>query len=49
MDSNECQTIIAAARESTGRPLPEVIDRLTAASRQFRANTQSRFQKPGEF
>lgn len=49
MDSNECRTIIAAARESTGLPVEEVVQRLAAASRQFRTNAQQQFNRTGEF
>ena len=49
MDSNECQTIIAAAREATGLPVPEIIQRLAAASSQFRTNAKARFQRGTEF
>lgn len=49
MDSNECQTIIAAARQAAGLPLGEVVERLAAASRQFRANAQGRFSGQVEF
>jgi 4-hydroxy-4-methyl-2-oxoglutarate aldolase len=49
MDTNECQTLIAAARESAGLPLDEVAARLAAAGRKFGANVKSRFNGHGEF
>jgi len=49
MDSNECQTLIAAARESTGLPLEEVAARLESAGRRFRENVTAKFRRPGEF
>jgi len=44
MDTNECQTLIAAARESAGLPLAEVVARLAAARRQFVANVKEKFK-----
>jgi regulator of RNase E activity RraA len=49
MDSNECQTLIAAARESTGLPLEEVAARLESAGRCFRENVAAKFRRQGEF
>lgn len=49
MDSNECQTVIPAAREAAGLPLDEVVARLTAAGREFGANVKAKFSGQGEF
>jgi regulator of RNase E activity RraA len=49
MDSNECQTVIAAARDSAGRSTLEVVERLEAASAKFRQNSLERFGKKGEW
>jgi len=49
MDSNECQTLIAAARESAGLPLEEVAARLESAGRRFRENIAAKFRGQGEF
>lgn len=49
MDSNECQTVIAAARESAGMPLEQIVEALNQASRQFRDNIRAKFQSEGEF
>ncbi len=45
MDANECQTVIAAARESAGLPLEEVVARLDGAKREFIANIKAKFAK----
>lgn len=49
MDSNECHTVITAARESAGLPLDEVTARLAAAGREFGANVKTKFHRQGEF
>jgi regulator of RNase E activity RraA len=49
MDTNECQTLIAAARESAGLPLEEVAARLESAGRRFRENVAAKFRGQGEF
>lgn len=49
MDSNECRTVIAAAREAVGLPLVEVTARLAVAGRDFGANVKTRFNGRGEF
>jgi hypothetical protein len=45
MDSNECQTIIAAARESAGLPLEEVVGQLATARDKFVENIRAKFKK----
>jgi len=49
MDTNECHTLIPAARESAGLPLDEVVARLEAAKRKFGENVKEKFKKRGEF
>ena len=49
MDANECNTVIAAARESIGLPLDTVIERLDAASEEFRRATREKFRRRGEW
>lgn len=49
MDTNECQTVIPAAREAAGLPFDEVLTKLAAAGRQFRANIKAEFDRQGEF
>jgi regulator of RNase E activity RraA len=43
MDGNECDTLIAAARSSTGLSLPQVMDRLEAAADAFGLAATNRF------
>jgi hypothetical protein len=45
MDSNECQTIIAAARESAGLPLEEVVAHLGVARGKFAENAKAKFKR----
>lgn len=49
MDTNECQTVIAAACETTGRPTSEILDRLEAAAAKFRENCRAQFAAGGEW
>ena len=49
MDANECNTVIAAARECGGLPLDEVVARLDVASEEFRRATRSKFRRDGEW
>lgn len=49
MDENECQTVIPAARDCAGRPLPELLDRMDDAGRRFREAAQRKFQRGGEW
>ena len=49
MDTNECRTVIAAARESAGRPSSETLDSLDAAGREFSKNALAQFGKRGEW
>jgi hypothetical protein len=49
MDSNECHTLIAAAREQGGLPLDEIVARLEAARRKFGENVKEKFKRLGEF
>ena len=44
MDSNECHTVIAAARESVGLPLEEIIAQIEIARRKFGENAKTRFK-----
>ncbi len=48
MDTNECQTLIAAAKESAGMTAEEILDRLDGASAQFRENIKSYFKQQGK-
>jgi regulator of RNase E activity RraA len=48
MDDNECQTVLAAARASAGKSMPEILADLDTAIEQFRANVVSHFGRKGE-
>ncbi len=49
MDSNECETVIRAARETAGLTMDQIVQNLNEASRQFGENTRKRFQRDGEW
>ena len=49
MDSNECDTVIAAAHNSAGRRLEEIVQALDAAGGQFGTAAQARFRFNGEW
>lgn len=49
MDSNECQTLIAAARGAAGKPLAEVLSDFNAAAAQFGENAVQKFGRKGEW
>ncbi len=49
MDTNECETVIRAARDTAGLSYDEILTRLSVASRQFAKNAREKFQKDGEW
>jgi len=49
MDSNECQTLIAAARDTAGLSPAEIVARLHAASAAFAAAARKKFGRGGEW
>jgi 4-hydroxy-4-methyl-2-oxoglutarate aldolase len=49
MDSNECTTVIPAARDSTGRSTDELLASLEASITQFSANVKAKFSREGEW
>ena len=49
MDSNECNTVIAAARSSSGKPVDQVLADMEAASKAFGQATREKFGQKGEF
>jgi len=49
MDTNECETVIDAARNSAGLTNEEILAKLAAASRQFAQNARDKFQRGGEW
>lgn len=48
MDHNECETVIPAARNTTGLTPIQLLDQLDAAAKQFGDNTRRQFQRDGE-
>jgi len=49
MDHNECETVIPAARNTTGLTPTQLLDQLDAAAQQFGDNTRRQFQRNGEW
>lgn len=49
MDANECETVIAAARDAAGFPTFEVLERMVRASSDFREAARKRFKRDGEW
>jgi len=49
MDTNECETVIAAARECAGLSSQQAVDRINAAGAAFGAATRQRFASDGEW
>jgi regulator of RNase E activity RraA len=49
MDANECQTLIAAAREAAGKSTPEILASIDDAGQRFRKNALAKFGAKGEW
>ncbi len=49
MDTNECETVIKAARETEGLTMDQIVENLNAASRQFGENARKKFRRDGEW
>jgi len=49
MDSNECETVIPAARSATGLSTDQVLANLEASITQFSANVKAKFRREGEW
>lgn len=49
MDTNECETVIQAARETAGLTNEEILAKLGDASRKFSANAREKFRRDGEW
>jgi len=49
MDTNECQTVIAAARSAAGATAEELLARLAAAAGEFGAAARQKFRRGGEW
>jgi len=47
MDSNECQTMIAAANNSSGLSTEETLQAIDTACDKFATNTEARFGRKG--
>lgn len=49
MDTNECETLIGAARSTAGRGTDEVLAAIDEAGRQFGENARAKFGRKGEW
>ena len=49
MDANECNTIIPAARDATGRSAAEILTALNDSIAQFSSNVKAKFKRDGEW
>ena len=49
MDTNECNTVIAAARNTHGKSKDEILKSLEDASAEFRSNAAEKFSSSGEW
>lgn len=49
MDSNECSTVIPAARDTAGRGKEEILNNLNNAAAQFGKNVKAKFRREGEW
>jgi regulator of RNase E activity RraA len=49
MDTNECETVIRAARDTAGLTMEEILQQLGEASRQFGQNARDQFRRNGEW
>lgn len=49
MDTNECHTMIEAARSSSGKSPAQILDTISAAGERFNQATRARFGRGGEF
>lgn len=49
MDSNECQTMIPAARSSTGKSTGEILEEFNRAAATFSKSARSKFGRKGEW
>ena len=49
MDSNECNTVIPAARDTAGRGTEEVLAAINRAVAQFSVNVKAKFKRDGEW
>ncbi len=49
MDANECETIIAAARDSAGKTSREILAAFDKAAARFSRNARAKFERKGEW
>jgi len=49
MDANECNTMIATARDTTGKSRDDILAAMEAAGREFGKNVQAKFARKGEW
>jgi hypothetical protein len=49
MDSNECETVIPAARNSSGLSSDQLLTNLESSISQFSANVKTKFRREGEW
>lgn len=49
MDANECNTLIEAARNSTGKSTEQILAEMDAAASKFKAAAMARFAREGEW
>ena len=49
MDRNECDTMISAARNATGKPMEEILSDLNDAAKRFGKAVQEKFGQKGEW
>jgi regulator of RNase E activity RraA len=49
MDSNECKTLITAARNSQGKTNEEILQAIDRAAREFNLNTWEKYGEKGEW
>jgi len=49
MDANECETIIPAASESSGKAISEILTNINSAGKRFGENARAKFGRTGEW
>jgi len=49
MDSNECKTVIAAARSAHGKPTEQILNEINEASKKFKLAAKEKFGKQSEW
>jgi regulator of RNase E activity RraA len=49
MDTNECETVIQAARSTAGLTMEQILQQLGEASKQFQQNAREKFRRGGEW